>query len=315
MNKIEALNLLELEQNSNPSESDIQTAFRKLAKKYHPDINKNDPEAESKFKKINEAKDYLLNPQPERNQMPGAGGYGFDINFQDIFAQNFGGMPFGQNQQLRPVQLPTIVIPVTIDFSESVLGCDKNIVTDQHFHCQNCRGAGQIKQADNCKHCNGKGMKQAAFTRGNMTFMSACDVCNGVGKQLNKCDSCSGKGFTTQNGSVTLSIPGGVVNGAILRNHQMILQITVNSDPDMRLERENVITTLELSLLEALKGTKKTVRTVKGEMNLKIPPKVKNKDNIMVHGYGVPSAGGSHIFDVRINYPENVDNLIEFLEK
>lgn len=312
MNSQEALNLLELDSNSNPSKDDIQAAFRKMAKKYHPDLNKDDPEAEAKFKKINEAKELLTNPKPQ-NRMHSGDDHGFNINIEDII-NGFGFNHGGRNQPLRPVQLPVVVIPVTINFAESVLGCDKSVVIDQHFHCQNCRGAGQIKKTDNCKYCNGQGAKQANFSRGNVMFMSACEHCNGSGKQLDKCETCLGKGFSTQNGSVTLNLPQGLVNGAVLRSNGVMLQITVLPDSDMKLEAQNVVTILELSLLEALKGTKKTVRTIKGDMNLKIPAKVKNKDNIVVHGYGVPQANGSHIFDVRINYPEDADSLINYLE-
>lgn len=308
MNSQEALKLLELDQNSNPSKEDINNAFRKMAKKYHPDKNKDDPAAEAKFKEINSAYQLLTNPRPQHNQQESR-------NWEDVFAQHFGGMPFNVGRsQLHTVQLPVVIVSVTLNFAESVLGCDKEVTIDRHFHCSDCKGAGQSILADDCKHCNGKGHKQANFTRGNVTIMQSCEHCSGIGKNLKKCDICSSKGYSTSNGSVTLNIPGGLVNGNVLRTHGMILQVEVISDPDMILKEGNVVTTLELSLLEALKGTKKTVRTIKGEMNLKIPPKVKNKDNIMVQGYGVPSVNGSHIFDIKVNYPENIDGLIQFLE-
>jgi DnaJ-class molecular chaperone len=308
MNTQEALKLLELQENATKEE--IQSAFRKMAKKHHPDLNKDDPEAEAKFKKINEAHQLLTNPKPQNNR-----GNQENPGWQDIFNQHFGGMPFGgRNQHLHQVQVPTTVISVNLTFAESVLGCTKDIITDQYIHCADCNGTGGFKLADDCKYCNGQGNRQANFSRGNIVFMQPCDKCNGTGKQLKQCNPCSGKGYVTKNGPVNLTIPGGLVNGNVLRTHGTILQVSVESDPDMILREGDVVSTIELSLLEALEGTKRTVRTIKGEMSLKIPAKVKNKDNIVVHGYGVPSVNGSHIFDVRINYPENVDSLIELLE-
>lgn len=307
MNSNDAYKLLELSPGASADE--IQAAFRKMAKKYHPDRNKDDPNAENKFKEINSAYQLLTNPRPQHNN------HQENNNWQDIFQQHFGGMPFGKNNQLRPVQIPVILVSVTLNFAESVIGCDKEVTIDRHIHCQDCKGSGQFILTDNCKYCNGQGHRQAGFSRGNVTFMQSCEHCMGAGKDLKKCDTCLGKGYSTSNGSVNLNIPGGLVNGNVLRTHGMILQVEVTPDPDMILREGDVVTTLELSLLEALKGTKKTVRTIKGEMNLKIPAKVKNKDNIVVQGYGVPSVNGSHIFDVKINYPENIDKLIEFLEK
>lgn len=305
MNSQEAYKLLELDQSSNPTKDDVQAAFRKMAKKYHPDKNKDDPTAEAKFKEINSAYQLLTNPRPQQNNQE-------SHNWQDIFAQHFGGRPNISNY--HPVNIPVTVTSVTIDFAESVLGCTKEVIIDKHAHCSDCQGTGSFVLTDNCKHCKGAGSKQSNFTRGNVFFLQPCEHCKGTGKDLKKCDTCSGKGFFTKNGPVSLNLPGGLQNGMVLRTHEMMLQVTVLSDPDMVLREGDVVTTLELSLLDALKGTKKTVRTIKGEMNLKIPPKVKNKDNIVVQGYGVPNANGSHIFDIKVNYPENVDKIIEMLE-
>jgi DnaJ-class molecular chaperone len=308
MNIQEALNLLNLQEGATKEE--IQASFRKLAKKHHPDLNKDDPEAEAKFKKINEAKEFLINPKPQNNRNAQQ-----NTGWQDIFYQHFGGMPFGgRNQELHPVQIPTTVISVNLTFAESVLGCEKNITTDQFIHCSDCNGTGGHKLTDDCKYCNGQGNRQANFSRGNVVFMQPCDKCNGTGKQLKKCDTCVGKGYSTKSGPVNLTIPGGVINGNVLRTHGTILQVSVELDSDMILKDGDVVSTLELSLLEALKGTKRTVRTIKGEMSLKIPAKVKNKDNIVVQGYGVPEAGGSHVFNIKVNYPESIENVIQFLE-
>src|ERR1700748_1077412 len=211
MNRQEALRLLEL--NNDADENAINNAFRKLAKKYHPDRNKNDPNAETKFKEINSAYQYLNNPQPEHNPFSGHSG-GFDVNLQDIFNQTFGGFgrnPF-QNVHNSP---PQSVSDTTISFAESVLGVEKELEIDQNNACKNCNGNGAIKGNTDCANCGGKGQKQANFQRGNMVFVQSCEKCMGTGKNHTPCNVCNQKGFSTNRGNVKVRIPGGVQNGNV----------------------------------------------------------------------------------------------------
>ena len=305
MNSQEAYKILELSPGASAEE--IKRSFKRLALKYHPDKNKDNQDAEDKFKKINSAYQLLTNPKAEASEDPG--------NWQDIFKQHFGGMPFNmRNHALHPVRLPNVIIPITLSFVESVVGCTKDVVADQYVHCSDCNGTGCFLLADTCKHCNGNGSVQANFTRGNVIFMQPCGHCTGTGKNLQKCETCTGKGYLSKNGPLNLTIPGGLVDGCILQGPGAMLNITVVPDDNMTLEEGNVVSNLNLSLLEAIKGTKRKVPTIKGEMNLKVPANIKNKDQITVHGYGVPRVNGSHIFNVKVHYPENTDKLIEFLE-
>lgn len=311
MNTQEAFKLLEL--NNSASKEEINTAFRKMAKKYHPDINKDNPDAEVKFKEINSAYQLLTNPKANSGHHHSPNDNADWQNINDIFNQHFGGFK-KNNSNIHVVNLPPTSVAVNLTFVESVLGCDKVLNIDRNYHCADCSGSGAFKQADDCKLCKGSGHKQAGFSRGNVVFMTNCDVCKGTGKLLEICKPCSGKGYITKNEQTTLNIPGGVLDNVMLRTREIILHIRVAADPDMKLEEADVVSNIELSLLDAIKGIKLNVRTIKGDMKLKIPAGVKNKDVVVVQGYGVPSANGSHIFNVSVNYPENNAKLIEALE-
>ena len=313
MNSQEAYKILGLEDGADKEA--INNAFRQLAKKYHPDRNKDNPEAENKFKEINSAYQYLNNPQPEHN-FSGSG----SVNMQDFINQafrngGFGG--FGGNPFQNMHQVPHSVGYVTITFVESVLGVEKELEIDQNISCNDCQGNGFKQSGGDCGVCKGSGQKKADFSRGNMVFIQPCNKCHGTGKNLTPCNSCPNQcGYTTSKVSVKVGIPGGVVDGNVLRIPNGLIKISVAPDPDMSLVEGNVVSNIEISLLEALKGVSKKVRTVKGEMNLKIPSKIKNSNSVQVYGYGV-NGQGNHIFNVKVNYPENdkIEELIKILEK
>jgi len=306
MNSQQAHSILGLDQNADKDE--INNAFRQLAKKYHPDRNKDNPEAENKFKEINSAYQYLNNPQPEHSYQQSGN---FHVDMNDIFSQMFRG---GNNPFQQHKQAPQSVAYVSINFAESVLGVEKDIEIDQNIICKDCQGNGCVPSVDDCKVCNGKGVKQANFSRGNMQFIEQCGKCKGSGKNLTPCNTCSNQGYTSNRVNIKIGIPGGVMNGNVLRIPGSLIKIAVESDPDMSIEEYNVISNIEISLLDALKGISKAVRTVKGEMNLKIPANIKNGNSVQVHGYGVQGQG-SHIFNVSVKYPDNTEELIKVLEK
>lgn len=309
MNTHEAYKILEL--NNNATSEEINNAFRKLAKKYHPDRNKDNPEAEAKFKEINSAYQLLNNPQQEQSF-----GHNGNVDLNDIFSQVFGGgrHPFNPFQSQN--KAPDSISYVTLTFAESVLGVEKELNVTQNILCKDCNGDGFIKETADCTLCHGKGSKTASFSRGNMQFIEPCFMCRQTGKQVKDCKSCvNHSGYTSSTINAKIKIPGGVQNGNVLRIPGSLLKITVNSDPDMEFDGTNVFSNIEISLLDALRGVSKPVRTVKGEMNLKIPPNIKNGNSVQVHGYGV-NGQGSHIFNVSVKYPEDkIEKLIKVLEE
>lgn len=314
MNHQEAYKLLELEQNTTDKDA-INAAFRKMAKKYHPDRNKDDPNAENKFKEINTAYQLLSNPVPQQQNPFGNSG-GFNVDLGDIFEQTFGRGGFNPFQNVRQ-SAPQSVAETRISFADSVLGVEKELEIDQNIACKNCNGIGAIKEATDCTNCQGKGHKQANFSRGNVQFVESCQKCMGTGKNHTPCNVCNQKGFSTNKANLKIRIPGGVHNENVLRIPGSLIKINVESDPDMFLNEEgNVVSNIEISLLDALRGISKPVRTVKGEMSLKIPPNIKNGNSVQVLGYGVQGQG-SHIFNIRVNYPEDhgvIQELIKVLE-
>jgi molecular chaperone DnaJ len=323
MNTHEACQLLGIPVNS-PME-DAKAAFKKLAIQYHPDRNK-DPGAEDKFKEINTAFQFLekygTNPQNNIN----TGGFGFNIDFGDL-NQRMAQM-FHQNFVINHPG-PPIVITISIPFEMSVLGGNKEITYNRLVKCANCID-GKTKVP--CKKCNGTGKRKYGgdFNGG---FKPAddrelpCNGCTATGSTTyGICKACNGSSKTQTSETFSIQIPPGVQNGNNLimngrGNYRimdlydaLVIVINVEKDPDFILVGNDVISNVELSLLEALKGTKKSLRTIKGEKTLQFNPKIKNGDKIKVSGFGVPP-NGHHVYEITVNYPEDVSELINVLEK
>ncbi len=242
--------------NKNATIDEIKKAFRKLAMQYHPDRNKS-PDAEAKFKEINEAYEVLsdekmratydrfghqglnnngfsgenINPFDIFNQFFGnMGGFssGFDDTAEDIFDM-FGGLgggfSFGGGRS-RASQAkandPNIYVRVNISFSESIQGCEKEIQFDRKTQCSSCKGSGALKPEDvvSCPDCNGRGQKimQKKSILGVIQQTVVCDKCNGTGKYAKtKCNVCSGKGYESSSVKVNAKIPQGTRDGETLK--------------------------------------------------------------------------------------------------
>jgi len=227
------------------SEDEIKKAYRSLAKKYHPDVNKA-PDAEAKFKEINEAYEVLSDPNKKSTYdqfgfagMDGAqangggfGGFGSmggmdDLN--DIFSSFFGGNSgfggFGSSRSSRkngPIKGENRYMSMTIDFLDSVHGVDKNININVDCHCNHCNGSGAAssKDIESCPTCNGTGqvVRQTRSMFGVMQQVGQCPDCGGSGKYIKKrCPKCGGKGYETVKENVEVSIPAGISSGQQVR--------------------------------------------------------------------------------------------------
>ena len=313
MNLKEAYSTLEIPQTSTPEEA--KKKFRELSKKWHPDVNK-DADAEAKFKKINEAYQVVSSGKSTDRE---------DVQWQG--AQQpfnpFGGHPFGQ--QRRTFNAQPINIKTTISFKESILGCEKDLKFNRNAKCASCDGAGEMAINNGCVVCGGKG--QVVKRQGSMIFIQTCSKCNGQ-TQKKDCDTCKAKGVLETETSVRVSIPGGIVDGNILnlrgmghfvgsfgpmeQNSDTHLHVKVASEPGLSLEGTNVITTLELSLQEALQGCKKIVNTINGYQDIEVSPKTRNKDEVIIPHLGVNKTGNQRVI-LDVKYPENIPALIEFL--
>ncbi len=232
-------------------DAELKSAYRKLAKKYHPDANPDDPDAEEKFKEASEAYAVLSDPEKRKQYdqfgsaaFDGSGGFGgFDFSnadfgdifgdFGDIFGDmfGFGGMGMGgsrsySNSQSRtyngPVAGENLHASIRISFEEAVFGCQKEVEINQKDVCPNCNGTGARPGTSpvTCPKCNGKGKivytQQSLF--GQVQNVSTCPDCNGTGTVIkDKCPDCGGTGYVTRRKKVTVTIPAGIDNGQSLR--------------------------------------------------------------------------------------------------
>lgn len=314
MNRAEAYDKLGV--SSSASEEEIKKAFRKLAGKYHPDVNK-DENAETKFKEINSA--YKTLTESEHQSSDNFPGW-------DFIKNGFGGM----HQIRRSISLPIIVIEMSISFKESVLGCQKSIKYDKHIKCSLCNGQGGIMTNDKCPACDGKGGK--GFTRGNVSFMQSCSNCESSGKLKTDCIKCTGNGVESKSVSLEVNFPGGIQSAQVIRlggagNYHfsirgegyddVYIKIHVKNDTEMQLVELDVISNMEVTLLEALQGVTKIATTVHGDKEVTIPALTKHTDLVKINGAGAISSNktGDHILKISVSYPKDIDKVINILKE
>lgn len=320
MNIQDACNLLGIEPGA--SKEEAKKAFRKKAAEYHPDKNQS-KDAEDRFKEINAAYQLIgkhgTTPQP------------FNVssefyNHSEDFAEelrrrmNFH-VNFGRPQYIKS---EPIIISSEIPFDISVLGGIKEIIYERIVKCENCTDGKVSSNKVICSKCGGRGHRKY----GSDDRELPCTTCSATGYIISNsvCDKCQGSGTLKSVETLKVTIPPGVESGVrlILKGKgnynpsfniydNVIVVISVIPDHDMQLSGGDVISVIEINLLEALQGTKRKVRTVKGEKTLVIKPKTRHRDTIRVAGFGVPPMGG-HTIVINVSYPDNVDNIIEVLK-
>lgn len=311
MNFDEACAILEISSTATPEEA--KKKYRQLTKKHHPDVNKSEG-SEDKFKKINEA--YRIfgagKDQPLDN----------DAGFNWGNAYN----PFSKiNHNLKPAE--HIALNHEISFKDSILGCKIDLKFKRNIKCKDCNGNGSVTLNNGCDKCNGLG--QVTKRQGNMIFVSTCDKCYGKHNKEN-CKTCIGSGLLDADTDISVSVPGGIQTGNILRLNGMgnfagnfgpmdqytdaHLQLKITPDSDLTFDGTNVIFNLKLSLLDAIKGCKKNVKTLLGDKEIEIKPSSKNKEEIIIPNVGVNSIGNQNVI-LNVLYPNNLDKLIEVLSE
>lgn len=339
------------------SKDDIKKAFHKLAHKYHPDKKDGD---ESKFKEVNEAYQILSDdqkraqydqfgsagPQGGFGNGQGFGGFdfggfqqgnsgGFEFDLGDMFGDLFGG---GRNRgrQRRGSDLQT---SINLDFKESIFGVEKEIRITKPSTCNTCKGNGAKPgtNLETCSQCNGKGSVRniQRTILGSIATEQVCDKCHGAGKiPKTPCETCKGKGIVNETRTIKVTVPAGIQNGETLRLGGMgeaisggpsgDLYIRVSVTPHKTIIRQNndLVTSLNIKLTDALLGTQYAIETLDETMPLTIPSGTKVGDSITLKGYGVPindRKRGNFIIKLNIKLPEKLSKhakeVIEELKK
>ena len=302
------------------TDEEIKRSFRKLAKQYHPDVNK-EPGAAEKFKEIGEAYSVLSDPN-KRSQYDqfghaafqngagsagGAGGFGgFDFNdfdFGDIFDDLFGGsFGFGRKNKNRAQKGPDTLVRVQLEFMEAIKGCKKTIKIDLNDTCDKCSGKGGFKEKT-CPTCGGRGkvVVQQNSLFGVFQTETTCRDCGGIGKSYEeKCTKCNGKGTLKQTKEIEVDVPAGVDSGNKLRisgkgeagknggpNGDIYMEFMVKDHPLFEREGSDIYIEVPISITDAILGCKKEIPTLTGDVILEIKPGTQSFTKLKLKGKGV----------------------------
>ena len=328
-NKRDYYEVLGVEKNA--SDDQIKRAYRKLAQKYHPDMNPGDKEAEAKFKEVNEAHEILSDADkrarydqygfagvdPNFNPNAGAGfdgfggfggGFGGFGDLGDIFGDFFGG---GSSSSRRggPTKGQNVGAEVEITFEEAAFGCKKEVTVGRIESCPTCHGSGCAdgKSPTTCDQCRGTGTvritRQTAF--GAFAQTSPCPKCGGTGKLISDpCSTCKGKGKVRKNKKIEVSIPAGVDDGQSVRmrgegsagtgggpNGDLLVQVSIREHAIFTRDGANVLCEMPISFSQAALGAEIEVPTLDGTVRYTVPEGTQTGTVFRLRGKGIPYVG------------------------
>ena len=309
----------------NADDATIKKAYRVLAKKYHPDMNPGDANAERKFKEASEAYAVLSDPEKRRKydqyghaafDGAGPGGGGFDFNgtdFSDIFGDIFGdlfGAGGGAQRGARsngPMKGANLHTSVSISFEQAVFGVDKTVEMTLKDECTTCHGTGANPGTSptTCPKCGGKG--QVVYTQqsffGTVRNVQTCPDCGGTGKIIKeKCPVCHGTGYTSSRKKIQISIPAGIDNGQSVRIREkgepginggprgdLLVEVMVERHPIFQRQGEDIYSTVPVSFVIAALGGDIVIDTVDGKVIYSVKAGTPTDTRIRLKGKGVPS--------------------------
>jgi molecular chaperone DnaJ len=313
----------------NADDATIKKAYRQLAKKYHPDMNPGDAEAEKKFKEASEAYAVLSDPDKKRQYdqfghaafeggMGGGGGFDFsgmdmgDI-FGDIFGDFFGGGRRRSSANNGPMKGANLRAAVRVTFEEAAFGCEKEIEITLKDECQTCHttGAKPGTTPETCKKCGGKGKvvyTQQSFL-GMVQNVQTCPECRGTGKIIKeKCPDCNGSGYIAKRKKIKVSIPAGIDNGQSVRirdkgepgtnggpRGDLLVEVNVSRHPIFQRQDMNIYSTAPISFAQAALGGEVRISTIDGDILYDVKPGTQTDTRIRLKGKGIPSLRNSSV--------------------
>jgi len=336
----------------NTDKEEIKRAYRRLARKYHPDVNK-EPGADERFKEINRAYEVLSETETRARYdrfgeagVSGGGGapdMGDMGGFADIFESFFSGFSNTGQQQARRRSGPTrgedLRFDLKLEFREAIFGGEKQIKISHLETCATCSGSGAKPgtRPRTCGTCSGTGQVRRATRTpfGSFTQVSTCPTCNGTGQTIeDKCESCNGLGLNQVTKKLKITIPAGVDSGTRLRvsnegdagqrggpSGDLYVYLFVQADNEFEREGINILSEIKISYLQAILGDKIAINTVDGKKPLTIPAGTQPDTVLTLEGLGVPKLGnpvarGDHLIRVKIDIPTKISGEErEVLEK
>jgi len=338
MNKKDYYEVLGVSKNA--TDDEIKSAFRKLAKKYHPDVSK-EPDAAEKFKEAQEAY-AVLSDKEKRSQYDqfghqafsnnaGGGSYGFDFSnfdfgdiFDDLFGSSFG---FSSNRRTRGARRGNDVsLSMKITFDEAVYGCEKEVELEHYVTCDKCDGKGGTN-SESCKYCHGSGTitQEQRTILGTYMTRTTCPYCNGVGTTYkDECSKCKGKGIIKEKGVKKLKIPRGIDTGNQLRipgygmpgtnggsSGDAYVEFTVGTHELFIRDGYDITLELPITITEAILGCKKDVPTLYGDVTLNISSGTQSGEKQRLKGKGIenPNSGknGDMYIIIKVITPTRLD--------
>ena len=333
--------------NKSSSPDEIKKAYRKLAKKYHPDLNPDDKEgAEAKFKEATEAYEVLGDPQKKQQydqfghaafDQTAGGGYGggfggFDgFDMGDIFSSFFGGGFGGQRQNPNaPRRGRDLTYSIDLSFEEACFGTEREITINHLEKCEKCHGSGSAEGSTptTCPTCHGSGQVKSVQRTplGNFQSVRTCDTCGGSGKIIkNPCPSCGGNGNARKNKKVRVKIPAGIDNGqqVYVRNEgdagtnggpngDLILSVRVKNHKLFIRQGYDILCDYPISFVQATLGAEVQVPTIDGKVAYNIPEGTQSGTVFRLKGKGVTKINstqrGDQYVTIRVEIPKGLSD-------